>query len=67
MIIIKNYLWTNEDDNAMNQMESTVKQQKHKSQILAKYSEVSDEEIDYGEEQETNDNDLFQSTKCTNC
>ncbi|CAF2996618.1 unnamed protein product [Rotaria sp. Silwood2] len=77
----------NEDDdainnaliNAMNQMESTAKQQKqtndhnsnkyhddlvlkkHKSQVLAKYSEISDEEIDYGIEHETTDNDLFQN------
>lgn len=64
----------------MNQMESTVKQQKqssdhcssklnedlalrkHKSQVLAKYSEISDEEIDYDNEDEKNDNGLFQNT-----
>ncbi|CAF1423710.1 unnamed protein product [Rotaria sordida] len=84
----RNHTGINKDDdainnaliNAMNQMESTIKQQKqnndhnsnkfhddialkkHKSQVLAKYSEISDEEIDYGIEHETNDNDLFQNT-----
>ncbi|CAF1254191.1 unnamed protein product [Rotaria magnacalcarata] len=65
--------------NAMNQMESAMKQKqnndhdlnkanddlaskKHKSQVLAKYSEVSDEESDNEDEHETNANNLFQNT-----
>ncbi|CAF1222209.1 unnamed protein product [Adineta ricciae] len=35
---------------------------KHKSQVLAKYSEVSDEEFDYGDDDEANSNVLFQNT-----
>lgn len=81
-----NNLVSNEDDdainnaliNAMNQMESTAKQnkslndsnklnddvalKKHKSHILAKYSEVSDEELDYGNDDESSGNNLFQNT-----
>ena len=62
--------------NAMNQMESTAKQKdlnankfnedailkKQKTQVLAKYSEVSDEEFDYGDEGETQGNGLFHNT-----
>ena len=69
---------------AMNQMESTFKQQKqygnhnsnklnnntelekHKSQLLAKYSEISDEELDYGDEHEVDDYDLFQNRNARN-
>jgi hypothetical protein len=60
----------------MNQMESSIKQKqqnsnkfnddaelkKHKSQVLAKYSEVSDEELDYGDEIGTSDNGMFHNT-----
>ena len=35
---------------------------KHKSHVLAKYSEVSDEEFDYGNDQEASGNVLFQNT-----
>lgn len=82
-----NYLVLNEGDdaindaliNAMNQMESAMKQKqnndnnshkhnddaalrKHKSQVLAKYSEISDEDLDYEDEQETSEGNLFQNT-----
>jgi hypothetical protein len=62
----------------MNQMESSAKQhksynnsnklnddialKKHKSNVLAKYSEVSDEEFDYGDDHELSGNNLFQNT-----
>ena len=61
----------------MNQIESSAKQnrtstsnkldddaalQKHKSHILAKYSQVSDEELDYDDEPESSGNALFQNT-----
>ncbi len=80
----------NEDDdainnaliNAMNQMESSAKQnrtsndpnshkltdddalKKHKSHVLAKYSQVSDEELDYdeGDDHASTGNSLFQNT-----
>lgn len=63
--------------NAMNQMESTVKQRdsatnktnedsvsrRQKSQLLAKYSEVSDEELDYGDTEEMSRSEaLFHNT-----
>jgi hypothetical protein len=35
---------------------------KHKSHVLAKYSEVSDEELDYGNDNESSGNILFQNT-----
>jgi hypothetical protein len=35
---------------------------KHKSQVLAKYSEVSDEELDYDDEHEGGSNALFHNT-----
>lgn len=35
---------------------------KHKSHVLAKYSEVSDEEFDYENDDETSGNHLFQNT-----
>ena len=61
----------------MNQIESNSKQhktstsnkhdddaalQKHKSNVLAKYAEVSDEELDYGDEEGSSGNVLFQNT-----
>ena len=63
--------------NAMNRLESSARQnrhgtdnkltddaasKKHKSHVLAKYSEISDEELDYGEEVGTPDNGLFHNT-----
>ena len=82
---LRSFLLDNEDDDvisnalikAMNQIESTAKQQKtstsnkldddaalqkHKSHVLAKYSQVSDEELDYDDEQESSGNSLFQNT-----
>lgn len=61
----------------MNQIESNSKQhktstsnkvnddaalQKHKSHVLAKYAEVSDEELDYEDEEGSSGNALFQNT-----
>lgn len=62
----------------MNQMESTAKQnksyndshklnddaalKKHKSRILEKYSEVSDDELDYGDDNESSGNNIFHNT-----
>lgn len=45
-----------------NKSSDDVALKKHKSQVLAKYSEVSDEEFDYGDEDEASSNALFQNT-----
>ena len=49
-------------DTASNRLNDDVVLKKHKSQVLAKYSEVSDEELDYGDELGTSDNSLFHNT-----
>lgn len=45
-----------------NKIDNDVALQKHKSHVLAKYSQVSDEELDYDDEQESSGNTLFQNT-----
>jgi hypothetical protein len=49
------------DDNS-NKLHDDVALKKHKSHVLAKYSEVSDEELDYGNDPESSGNVLFQNT-----
>jgi hypothetical protein len=49
-------------DHNSNKFDDDVALKKHKSHVLAKYSEVSDDELDYGEDNEAGGNALFQNT-----
>ncbi|UJR13785.1 hypothetical protein I4U23_000795 [Adineta vaga] len=44
-----------------NKSADDVALRKHKSQVLAKYSEISEDELDYDDDQETSGNSLFQN------
>jgi len=50
------------NDHNLNKLNDDVALKKHKSHVLAKYSEVSDDEFDYGDDQESSGNNLFQNT-----
>jgi uncharacterized linocin/CFP29 family protein len=50
------------NDPNSNKFNNDAASNKHKSHLLAKYSEVSDEELDYGNDQESSGNVLFQNT-----
>jgi hypothetical protein len=52
---------TSNDPNS-NKLNDDAALQKHKSHVLAKYSQVSDEELDYDDEHESSGNALFQNT-----
>ncbi len=49
-------------DNSSNKLNDDAASKKHKSNVLAKYSEVSEEELDYDNDNETSGNALFQNT-----
>jgi hypothetical protein len=49
------------DSNA-NKLTDDAASKKHKSHVLAKYSEISDEELDYGDEVGATDNGIFHNT-----
>ncbi|CAF1158671.1 unnamed protein product [Adineta steineri] len=49
-------------DHNSNKLNDDAASKKHKSQVLAKYSEVSDEEFDYGNDSETAGNGIFHNT-----
>jgi hypothetical protein len=49
-------------DNNANKFTDDAASKKHKSHVLAKYSEISDEELDYGDEAGATDNGMFHNT-----
>jgi hypothetical protein len=49
-------------DHNSNKLNDDNASRKHKSHVLAKYSEVSDEELDYGNDHEASGNVLFHNT-----
>ena len=49
-------------DNSSNKLNDDAALKKHKSHVLAKYSEVSEDELDDDDDNETSGNTLFQNT-----
>ena len=49
-------------DSSANKLTDDAASKKHKSHVLAKYSEISDEELDYGDEVGTAETGMFHNT-----